>query len=167
MLSELSLSWQCGPLLQLAISSLNMQPQSSSLASGLTRHLHLSTGHLYFRSHKINSYLFAAAADENNLPIIKGWCWASVVAQIVKNLPVNLPCGRPGFDPWVRRIPWRGEWLPTPVFLPGESHGQKSLPGYSPCSHKEAGTTEGLTLSLFTNDASQFQDPCCLCLAGG
>ena len=38
---------------------------------------------------------------------------------------------RQGFDPWVRKIPWRKEWQPTPVFLPGESHGQKSLAGYS------------------------------------
>ena len=36
------------------------------------------------------------------------------------------------FDPWVRKIPWRRKWLPTPVFLPGESHGQRSLVGYSP-----------------------------------
>ena len=44
--------------------------------------------------------------------------WASVVAQMVKN---RLQCGRPGFDPWVRKIPWRRAWQPTPVFLPGES----------------------------------------------
>ena len=41
-------------------------------------------------------------------------------------------CRRHGFDPWVRKIPWRREWLPTPVSLPGESHGQRSLVGYSP-----------------------------------
>ena len=41
-------------------------------------------------------------------------------------------CKRPGFDSWVRKIPWRREWEPTPVFLPGESHGQRSLEGYSP-----------------------------------
>ena len=35
-----------------------------------------------------------------------------------------------GFDPWVRKIPWRRAWQPTPVFLPGESHGQRSLMGY-------------------------------------
>ena len=40
-------------------------------------------------------------------------------------------CRRPGFDPWVRKIPWRRAWQPTPVFLPGEFHGQKSLEGYS------------------------------------
>ena len=37
-----------------------------------------------------------------------------------------------GFDPGVRKIPWRRKWLPTPVFLLGESHGQRSLAGYSP-----------------------------------
>jgi len=37
---------------------------------------------------------------------------------------------RPGFDPWVRKIPWRREQLPTLVFLPGESHGQRSLASY-------------------------------------
>jgi len=39
---------------------------------------------------------------------------------------------RLGFNPWVGKIPWRREWLPTPVFLPGEYHGQRSLVGYSP-----------------------------------
>ena len=41
-------------------------------------------------------------------------------------------CKRPGFHPWVRKIPWRRAWQPTPVFLPGESQGQRSLQGYSP-----------------------------------
>ena len=41
-----------------------------------------------------------------------------------------LQCRRPGFDPWVRKIPWKREWLPTPLFLPGEFHGQGSLVGY-------------------------------------
>ena len=39
---------------------------------------------------------------------------------------------RLGFDPWVGKIPWRRAWQPTPVFLPGESHGQGSLVGYVP-----------------------------------
>jgi len=51
-------------------------------------------------------------------------------AQVVKKLPAIA--GDPGFDPWVRKTPWRREWLPTPVFLPRESHGQRSLAGYSP-----------------------------------
>ena len=41
-------------------------------------------------------------------------------------------CKRHGFDPWVRKIPWRRSWQPTPVFLPGESHGQMSLEDCSP-----------------------------------
>ena len=52
---------------------------------------------------------------------------------------------RPGFDPWVGKVPWRKEWLPTPMFLPGEFHGQRSLVGYSPWSCKESDTTERLT----------------------
>ena len=48
----------------------------------------------------------------------------------------------PSFDPWVRKIPWRGEWRPTPVFLSGESHGQRSLSGYSPWGYRESDTTE-------------------------
>ena len=46
------------------------------------------------------------------------------------------------FNPWVGKIPWRMAWQPTPVFLPGESHGQRSLAGYSPWGHKESDTTE-------------------------
>ena len=52
---------------------------------------------------------------------------------------------RPGLDLWVGKIPWRREWQPTPVFLPGESHGQGSLVGYSPGGCKESDTTERLT----------------------
>ena len=58
---------------------------------------------------------------------------------------------RCGFNPWVRKIPWRRAWQPTPVFLPGESRGQRSLVGYSPCCRKESDTTERLHfyLSIF------------------
>ena len=45
---------------------------------------------------------------------------------------VCLQCGRPGFDPWVGKIHWRRKWQSTPVLLPGKSHGQRSLVGYSP-----------------------------------
>ena len=45
-----------------------------------------------------------------------------------------------GFDPWVGKIPWKGAWKLTPLFLPGESHGQRSLVGYSPWGRKD--TTE-------------------------
>ena len=47
-----------------------------------------------------------------------------------------------GFDPWVGKIPWRRAWQPTPGFLSGESHGQRSLEGYSPECLKESDMTE-------------------------
>ena len=49
---------------------------------------------------------------------------------------------RRGFYPWVGKAPWRRAWQPTLVFLPGESHGQRSLVGYSPQGHTESDTTE-------------------------
>ena len=48
---------------------------------------------------------------------------------------------RPGFDPWVGNVPWRRIWIPTPVLLSGESHGQRGLAGYNPWGHKELDTT--------------------------
>ena len=55
---------------------------------------------------------------------------------------IRLQCTRLGFDTWVGKILWRTAWQPTLVFLPRESHGQKSLEGYSPQGHKESDTTE-------------------------
>ena len=52
--------------------------------------------------------------------------------------------GDPGFNPWVGKLPWRRTWQPTPVFLPGESHGERSLVGYSPWGPKEVDTTKRL-----------------------
>ena len=49
-----------------------------------------------------------------------------------------------GFDPWVRKIPWRRAWQPTPIFSPGESHEQRSLVGYGPWDHKESDTTRAI-----------------------
>ena len=62
---------------------------------------------------------------------------------MVKNQPASATDGkRPGFDPWVGKIPWRRAEQSTPVFLPGESHGQGSLGDYSPEGHKESDTIE-------------------------
>ena len=55
---------------------------------------------------------------------------------------VCLQCRRPGFDPWVGKIPWRRKWQPTPVLSPGKFHGLRSLVGYSPWGRKESDTTE-------------------------
>ena len=74
-----------------------------------------------------NSLLFMA---EFGLPWWLSWKW------------FRLQCRRPGFDPWVGKIPWRRERLPTPVFWPGEFHGL-----YSPWGHKESDPTEQLSLT--------------------
>ena len=63
--------------------------------------------------------------------------------QVLQNLPANA--GDIRFDPWVRKIPWRRAWQPIPVFLPGESHGQRSLAGYSPWSRRESDLTNTFT----------------------
>ena len=57
---------------------------------------------------------------------------------------------RYGFDPRVRKIPWRRAWQPTPVFLPGKFHGQRSLADYSLLGHKEPDPTEQLHFHFLT-----------------
>ena len=64
-----------------------------------------------------------------------------MVAQMVKNLPAMQETW---FNPWVGKIPWRKKWQPSPVFLPRESHGQRSLVGYSPQGPKESDRTEAI-----------------------
>ena len=54
-------------------------------------------------------------------------------------------CKRHRFDPWVRKIPWRRNWQPTPIFLPEKFRGQRSLKGYNPWGHKESDMTENAT----------------------
>ena len=77
----------------------------------------------------------------------EGWT-ASILLAVIKMLPrwrykePACQCRRHAFDPLVGKSPWRRAWQPPPVFLPGESHGQRSLMGYSPQGHKEPGTTE-------------------------
>ena len=66
---------------------------------------------------------------------------ASLVAQMAK---ICLQCRRPRSDPRVGKIPWRREWQFTPVFLPGESHGQRGLVGFSPCGCRESSMIKGL-----------------------
>ena len=68
--------------------------------------------------------------------------WASQVALVVRNQPASVGDVRNVFSPWVGRIHCRRTWQPTPVFLPGEVHGQRSLVGYSPRGHKESDTTQ-------------------------
>ena len=77
------------------------------------------------------------------------------------------------FHPWFGKIPWRSKWQPTPMFWSGESHGQRSLAGYSPWGHKEMDTTSQLNNSTpswigsfhnyhFTSSAPL---PCSVCVS--
>ena len=73
------------------------------------------------------------------------------VGSVVKNLPglQIAECRRPSVRLWVRKVPRRREWQPTPVFLPGEFHGQSRLACYSPWGCKESDMAEWLTRSLY------------------
>ena len=75
-------------------------------------------------------------------------------------------CKRCGFSPWVGKMPWRRTWQPTPVFLPGGSHGQRSLEGYSSQGHKELDTTE-VTQHARQQDCLQIQGVLFLWLSPG
>ena len=72
-------------------------------------------------------------------------CVCSLVIQVVKSMPAMR-------ETWVQSLgqenPWRRKWQPTPGFLPGEFHRQRSLVSYNSRGHKESDTTEQLTLSL-------------------
>ena len=130
--------------------------------------LHLSHSSTYFKVISWPSYL-AISGDKNlatsfsTNPVL--WKWIDRLASVFKNnfdrnMIERLPCGSAGkesackagdlgfspeFNPWVGKIPWRREWLATPVFLPGEFHGERRLVGYSPWGHKELDTTKWLT----------------------
>ena len=87
-------------------------------------------------------------------PMDRG-AWQAMVQRVEESQtwlkwPSTYPhCRRPEFDSRVGKIPWKREWQPTPVFLPGEFHGQKSLVDYSPWGHEVWDTTERPSLLLF------------------
>ena len=78
------------------------------------------------------------------LPLDLGSTWGCPGGLDSKEIACNT--GDPGLIPGGVKIPWRRKWQPTPVFLPGESHGQRSLVGYSPWGCKELDRTESLPL---------------------
>ena len=77
------------------------------------------------------------------------------LAQMVTKLPTMRETQ---VHPWVKKIPWRRGWQPTPIFLPGEFHGQRSLVGYSAWGCKESHTTERLTHTLHYTRLPQTAD---------
>ena len=127
---------------------LNSGAQHCSLSSHMWAHLSESS---YF-----NSY-FPITAEETFFFKKKAKILYYMDPMLIIELPLWLSdkefscqCRRHGFDPWVRKIPWRREWLLTPVFLLGKPHGQRSLAGSSP---RESGMTECLSnnTALITN----------------
>ena len=102
---------------------------------GGRRNLHEIVDVILRGSHKclIYSLLFPLIIILLMCILIQGFPSSSVV----KNPPAQ--CLRHGLSPWVGKIPWRRKWQPTPVSLPGKSHGQRRLAGYSPLGHKRIG----------------------------
>jgi len=68
----------------------------------------------------------------NESPVVSTSGMNEIIVWLRWEKKICLQCGRPGFDPWVGKIPRRRERQSTPVFLPGESYGQRSLTDYSP-----------------------------------
>ena len=93
-----------------------------------------------------------AASREGTKPVRGvGFRWQESCWELpwwLRRSRIRLQWGRPGFDPQVGKIHWRRERLPTPVFWPGEFHGQRSLAVYSPWGRKASDTTEQLSLSI-------------------
>ena len=87
------------------------------------------------QSHSIDKFLFWLPRYQRVLRLPLGLSGKESAYQCRR-------CRRRGFDPWVGKIPWSRKWQPTSVFLPGLSHGQRSLVGYSPWGRKESDTTE-------------------------
>ena len=102
------------------------QPQSSLPPSSHGHLLHLLQRHqsIGLRAHSTStwSFPFGSSGDEPSCPCRRR--------------------KRHRFDLWIRKIPWRTAWQPTPVFLPEESHGHRNLASYSPWGCKESDTTE-------------------------
>ena len=83
---------------------------------------------------KLNEIIYMQNTQDHVWPTVKhlpSSFLAFLQSQSLLWVQPDLQCGRPSFHPWVRKIPWRREWLPTPVFLPGESHGQRMSMGWS------------------------------------
>ena len=83
------------------------------------------------------------------------WSWCMILlgfpgCSVGKESACNAR--NPGSIPGWGRFPWRRKWQPTPKFLPGEFHGQRSLVGYSPWDHKESDTTEWLNWTELRNN---------------
>ena len=98
------------------------------------------------------------STEENTVLLCQLWGVFSVFKGLpwwLRWLSICLQCGRPWFDPWVGKIPWRRKWQSTPVLLPGKSDGQRSLVGYSPWGRKESQLKQLSTYICFLSPLKQ------------
>ena len=86
----------------------------------------------------VMKFVFFPLHDFSTLRDNKGFPSGSAV----KNQPAMQETQESGFELWIRKIPWRRAWQPTPIFLPGKSHGERGLAGYGPWVCKELDMTE-------------------------
>ena len=96
----------------------------------------------YQGSPRIPEWVVIPFSRESSWP--RYWIWVSHIVDRFFTIWATREihqCRRLGFNPCVRKIPWRRKWQPPPVFLPGKIYGQKSLVGYSPWDHKESDKT--------------------------
>ena len=98
---------------------------------------------------KYSFSVFAKLKSVSHPPLQMGFqCdWGSL-ASVKEPACQCRRCKRQGFGPWVRKVPWRRAWRPPPVFLPGESHGQRSLVGQSPWGHTESDSPEAIHVAF-------------------
>ena len=91
----------------------------------------------YFRA----SFAVNTKAHPPFIKMAGDWCTGcgrEMLLWWLRQQRICLHSRRPRFESWVGKIPWRRAWQPTPVLLPGESHGQRSLVGYSPGGRTES-----------------------------
>ena len=119
-----------------------------------------SSGHSTYKSFPYRTYNPVIQADEKQVFFRFSMLYTY---NMPRQLSGTTACQcrsrrRLGFDPWVGKIPWRRQWQPTPVFLPGKFHGQRSLVGYSPWGRKESDMTEQCHADTHFRCFSNFQD---------
>ena len=91
----------------------------------------------------MGDWLLFIHTSEINILYTLFYIWGISLAIRHLNPPAKVgDVKRCKFGHWVGKIPWRWKWQPTPIFLPGEFHGRRSLAGYSPWGHEESDTTE-------------------------
>ena len=86
----------------------------------------------------VQNYWLKRCRQQWKIKINLDWNQLESTSKLIK----QVKCRKRRFDPSVGKILWRRRWQPTPVFLPGKSHGQRSLVGYCPWGHKETDMTE-------------------------